>query len=112
MDDAIATADDLIEESASKFGFAKECVSHANPLVAKFRYIHDEGRRRTICNSERKEIKGVANINRAHKGGSCLTDAGEVTGGLSMYDKPNPDNVKLEFPHFSQAKVEAEKTRS
>ena len=109
LDEAMKTADALIEDSAAQFGFVKETIPHDNPLLVKCFYIFSEGRRRSVTNSEEKRIEGFADL---AKRGNQLKDASEVTGGTSIFDKPDDGDIKLEFPHFSDAKVEAEKNKS
>ena len=106
---ALKTADDIVEQSSQMFGFKKETVEHENPLLVKCLYMHTEGKRHEVVNVETKKIEGSADINKSSK---ALVDAKEVTGGTSIFDKDEPGGIKLEFPHFSEAKVEAEKNKS
>ena len=98
VEDAMEFAESLIDDSAAMFGFAKETVPHANPLMVKCLYIHSEGKRHEVTNTETKKIEGVTDVTK----GKALTDAAEVTGGTSIFDKAEPGSIKLEFPHFSE----------
>lgn len=107
--EAMQTADDLVEQSAADYSFTKETIHHDNPLCVKCYYIYGHGKKHTMSGTERKDISGVTDGKVKHK---MLTGFGDITGGASLMDKPDQDLIKLEFPHFSEMKVAAERNKS
>ena len=107
VDEAMKTADEFVEMSANEYGFTKETIDHPNPLCVKCYYVLGHGKTHTVSGTERKTICGAADLKQKQ-----LIGASDITGGSSVFGKPDADNVKLEFPYFSDMKVEAEKLKS
>ena len=107
---ALATADELIEFSAGEFGFTKETLEHENTLLSRHFYMVSKGKQRKITNGQEKQIGGETDLNKDGKAGASLLALRD--GEMSAFDKTGAASVKMEFPHLTAVQTEAEILRS
>ena len=109
-EDALKTADELIELSAAEFGFNKETLEHENVLLSRHYYMVSKGKQRKITNGHLKEIGGEADLNKDGKAGSALVALQD--GDMTAFEKTGAAGIKMEFPHLTAVQTEAEILRS
>ena len=107
---ALATADELIELSAGEFGFTKETLEHENTLLSRHFYMVSKGKQRKITNGQEKAIGGEADLNKDGKAGAALIALRD--GDMTAFDKTGAAGIKMEFPHLTAVQTEAEILRS
>ena len=106
---ALTTADELIKRNLADFNHSGQVEEHPNPLLARYFYIENLGKKRTWSQSENKKLGGDAPLKNPKQ---AVTDNLMMEAlGAGMVDTlalPQSSNVKIEsvaFSHLTQHKA-------
>lgn len=107
VEDALQTADEIISDNKKTFQHGGETVPHKNPLLAKFWYVMGTGKKRTISQSETKELAGSLDV----KSRKVLHDANAFLDGLGPAVE-HGGSAKIESVVFQDMCSQREKLRT
>ena len=62
VDEALAVADELIEQNKKEWGHSGEKIDAKNPLLVRFWYANGEGRKRSWGQTEDKVLEGKCDV--------------------------------------------------
>jgi hypothetical protein len=62
VDEALAVADELIEQNKKEWGHSGEKIDAKNPLLVRFWYVNGEGRKRSWGQTEDKVLDGECDV--------------------------------------------------
>ena len=86
VDEALAVADELIEQNKKEWGHSGEKIDAKNPLLVRFWYVNSEGRKRSWGQTDDKVLEGkcdVKNKKQLFDSQVFLEGLGDDTGASS-----------------------------
>ena len=94
-DEALAVADELIEQNKKEWGHSGEKIDAKNPVLVRFWYVNGECRKRSWAQSEDKVLDGQCDIKNKKQlldSQTFLEGLGDDTGAQSS----GGSSVKIE----------------